>query len=312
MSSYLALSPEVAAALAAGEPVVALETTLVAHGFPPGEGLEVGRECERRVREAGAVPATVAVLRGRLRVGLAPRELEQVARAGAEACKVGPRDLAACLLQGSVGATTVAATLVACRLAGIRTMATGGIGGVHRGLSARPDVSADLSELARTPALVVCSGVKSLLDVPATFEALETLGVPLVGFRADQAPLFYAAAGGPPVPSRVDHPEEAARLAEAHWRLGLRSSVLLLRPPQPALDGVEPLIEEALAEAGRRGIAGPALTPFVLAFLHERSGGRTLEVNRRLVADNAGLAAEVAAALAALGRAALDAGAADR
>ncbi len=272
--------------------VVALETTLVAHGFSPGEGVAVGIESERRVREAGAVPATVGVLDGEIVVGLAESELE---RFDADARKVGPRDLAAAADQGVVGATTVGGTLAVCRSAGIRFMGTGGIGGVHRGFPDPPDVSADLFELVRCQALVVSAGVKSLLDVPATAEALETLGVPLLGYRTDELPLFYAARGGPPVSARVESAVEAARIAAAHWELG-GGGLLLGRPPDDSLDDVEPLIEEGLAEARRRGVSGQAVTPFVLSFLHERSGGRTLAANRELVAANAGLAAEVAVA----------------
>ena len=290
----LEISEKVAEALREGRPVVALETTIVAHGFPAGEGLAVGLECDRRVREGGAVPATVAVLDGAVRVGLSEAELRRVAEAGSAARKAGPRDLAVCAVHGEVGATTVGGTLAACRLAGIRFMATGGIGGAHRGLAERPDVSADVAELARTAVLVVCSGAKSLLDVPATVELLETLGVPLLGWRTGELPLFYAARGGPPVSARVETAEEAARIAAAHWELGRASGLVLARPADPELEGVEPLIEEALAEARRRGVSGQALTPFVLARLHERSGGRTLEINRKLVADNAALAAEVA------------------
>ena len=296
----LSVAPEVAAAIAAGRAVVALETTIVAHGFPAGEGLEVGRECEERVRAAGAVPATVAVLDGAVRVGLTDDQLARVAAAGVEARKAGPRDLAACVAQEAVGATTVGGTLAACRQAGISFMATGGIGGVHRGYTAVPDVSADLAELARASVLVCCSGVKSLLDVPATAEALETLGVPVLGWRTDELPLFYAARGGPPVSARVESVEEAAAIARTHWVLGCTSSVVLARPPTEGLDDVEPLIEEALAEAGRRDVTGQQVTPFVLAFLHERSGGRTMAVNRRLVCDNATLAAEVACAFVRL------------
>ena len=286
------LSAEVEHALREGAPVVALETTLVAHGFPPGEGLEVGLESERRVRAAGAVPATIGVLEGRVRVGLTADEL---ARFGADAQKAGPRDLAACVTKGWVGATTVGGTLAVCRATGIRFLGTGGLGGAHRGFPHPPDVSADLGEIARTPALVVSSGIKSLLDVPATVELLETLGVPVVGFRTDELPLFYAARGGPPVSARVDEPAEAAALARTHWELG-RGGILLARPPDDSLDDVEPLIEEALAEARRLGVEGGAVTPFVLARLHERSGGRTLRANKALVAANAGLAGEVAAA----------------
>ena len=297
MDPSLTISGEVAAALAEGGAVVALETTLVAHGFPPGEGVEVGLESERRVRGAGAVPATVGVLDGGVRIGLTEDEL---GRFGADARKVGPRDLAAAVVQGAVGATTVGGTLAACRPAGIRFLGTGGLGGVHRGFPTPPDVSADLGELLRTEALVVSSGVKSLLDVPATAELLETLGVPVLGYRTDDLPLFYAAHGGPPVSARVESADEAARVARAHWQLGRGTSLLLARPASESLDDVEPLIERALADAGAAGITGQAVTPFVLSYLHRESAGRTLAANRALIADNAALAAEAAVAYAAL------------
>jgi pseudouridine-5'-phosphate glycosidase len=287
------ISREVADALGRRGPVVALETTLVAHGFPPGEGVAVGREAEERVREAGATPATIGILEGSVRIGLSEAELD---RFTGEARKVGPRDLAACVVQGAVGATTVGGTLAACRVAGIGFMATGGIGGVHRG--ERLDVSADLGELARTEALVVCSGVKSPLDVPATTELLETLGVPVLGFRTDELPLFYTASGGPPISARVDSAAEAANVARAHWQLGRHSALVLAQPPPESVENVAPLIEQALAEATEAGVSGQAVTPFVLSRLHEISGGRTLDANRKLVAHNAALAAEVAVAYA--------------
>ena len=287
------VADEVREALASGGAVVALETTLVAHGFPPGEGVEVGLESERQVRAAGAVPATVGVLDGEVRIGLTEDEL---ARFEPDARKVGPRDLAAATVQRAVGATTVGGTLAVARAAGIRVLATGGIGGVHRGFPQPPDISADLGQLARTPALVVSAGVKSLLDVPATAELLETLGVPVLGFRVDTLPLFYAAAGGPPVSARVESAEEAARVAGAHWKLG-GAGLLLGRPPDEPLDDVEPLIEEALAAAATAGVSGQAVTPYVLAHLHRESGGRTEGANKALVAQNARLAGEVAVAL---------------
>jgi pseudouridine-5'-phosphate glycosidase len=280
---------EVREALDGGRPVVALETTLVAHGFPPGDGVEVGLDSERRVRAGNAVPATIGVLDGRIKVGLTEDEL---GRFTPEARKLGPRDLAACVAQGAVGATTVGGTLAVCKPVGIRFLGTGGIGGVHRGPL---DVSADVAELARTPVLVVSSGVKSLLDVPATVEVLEALSVPVLGFRTDELPLFYAATGGPALPVRVESAEEAARIAAAHWELG-RAGLLLANPPARSLDDLEPLIEQALADAEAAGIRGGAVTPFVLSYLHRESGGRTLEVNRLLIPDNAQLAAEVAAA----------------
>jgi pseudouridine-5'-phosphate glycosidase len=297
VTAPLRIAPEVAAALGADRPVVALETTIVAHGFPPGVGVAVGRECEAAVRAAGAVPATVGVFDGSVCVGLAPAELEHF---DSSARKAGARDLALCAVKGWVGATTVGGTLAACRSAGVRFLATGGIGGVHRGFPTPPDVSADLEELARTTALVVSAGVKSLLDVPATTEVLETLGVPLLGYRTDELPLFYTATGGPPVTARVDSPVEAARIARMHWELGQESAVVLARPPDRGLEDIEPLIEVALAAASAEGVTGQAVTPFVLDFLHRESGGRTLELNRELAATNAGLAAEVAVAFAAL------------
>ena len=298
MSRLLEIDPEVAGALGARRPVVALETTLVAHGFPRGVGAEVGRECERRIREAGAVPATVGVVDGAVRVGLADGELEQFASTP-EARKVGPRDVAACVAQRALGATTIGGTLAVCRAAGIGFMATGGLGGVHRGFAQTLDVSADLGELARTEALVVASGAKSILDVAATAEILETLGIPVLGWRTDEIPLFYRADGGPPVSARVESAPEAALVARVHWQLGRESALVLARPPDESLD-VEPLIEESIREAERRRVRGQDVTPFVLAYLHEASGGRTIEANRKLVADNAALAAEVAVVYARL------------
>jgi pseudouridylate synthase len=286
------IAPEVAEALRAERPVVALETTLIAHGFPPGEGVAVGLESERRVREAGAVPATIGVLDGEIRVGLGEEELE---RFGVDARKLGARDLAAAVVQDVVGATTVGGTLAVARNVGIRFMGTGGIGGVHRGWSEHLDVSADLAELARTRVVVVSSGAKSILDVEATAEALETLGIPTLGYRTDTLPRFYAAGGGPPVSARVDSAAGAADVARAHWELG-GAGVVVGNPPAESLDDVDDLIAAALQEAAREGVHGQRVTPYLLAYLHRESGGRTLEANRRLVADNAALAAEIAAA----------------
>jgi pseudouridine-5'-phosphate glycosidase len=295
VSELIEVSEEVAGALAEGRAVVALETTLVAHGFPAPEGVAVGLESERRVREAGAVPAPIGVLDGAFRVGLAEDEL---ARFTPAARKLGPRDLAACAVQGAVGATTVGGTLAVARSVGIRFLGTGGLGGVHRGFPAPPDVSADLGELARTPALVVSSGVKSLLDVPATMEVLETLGVPVLGWRTDTLPLFYTAHGGPPVSTRIETTTEVARVAAAHWQLG-RASLLIANPPPESLD-VEQLIAQALEEARLQGVSGQGVTPFVLSYLHAQSGGETMRVNRDLIASNVGLAAEIAVAHALL------------
>lgn len=273
--------------------IVALETTLVAHGFPPGEGVEVGLASERAVRDGGAVPATIGVLDGEIVVGLTEEELH---RFDASARKLGPRDLAAAVAQKALGATTVGGTLAVCRATDIGVMATGGLGGVHRGWPTPPDVSADLQALAAAAVLVVSSGVKSLLDVPATGELLETLGVPVLGYRTDELPLFYAARGGPAVSARVESAAEAAAVARAHWDLG-GGGLLVGRPPDESLDDVEPLIEQALAEAAAQGVRGGAVTPFVLSYLHRESGGRTLAANRDLIVGNARLAGEIAAAL---------------
>lgn len=301
MSAPLHVAAEVAEAIDRGGPVVALETTLAAHGFPAGEGAAVAVAAEQAVRATGAVPATVGVVDGLVRVGLAPDELERIARAGPAARKTGPRDLAAAAAQRALGATTVGGTLLAVRLAGIRVMATGGLGGVHRGFPAPPDVSADLLELARTPALVVSAGVKSLLDVAATAEALETLGVPVLGWRTDEMPRFYSARGGPPVSARVETADEAAAIAQAHWGLG-GGGLLLACPPDEGLDDIEPLIERAVAEASRAGVAGKDVTPFVLERLHAESGGATLRVNRALILANARLAGVVATAISGRSR----------
>jgi pseudouridine-5'-phosphate glycosidase len=295
VTELLELADEVRAALADGAPLVALETTIVAHGFPAPRGVEVGLEMERAVREAGAIPATIGVLDGRVRVGLADGEL---VRFDSSARKLGPRDLAACAVAGGVGATTVGGVLTVARATGIRFLGTGGIGGVHRGYPSPPDVSADLLALATSSVLVACSGAKSLLDLTATTEHLETLGIPVLGYGTDTLPLFYEPAGGPPVTQRVDDPRAAARIAAAHWQLG-GHGLLLGNPPPESVD-VAALIEEAVAEAAAQDVSGQAVTPFVLARLHERSGGRTLEVNHALAVANARLAGAVAVAFAEL------------
>jgi pseudouridine-5'-phosphate glycosidase len=298
MAELVRIHPEVRAALEARRPVVALETTLVSHGFPEGEGVAVALESERRVRAAWAVPATVGVIDGVIQVGLEEAQLERFG-ATPEARKVGPRDLAACAAQGDLGATTAGATLAVCRTVGIGFLGTGGLGGVHRGWSERPDISADLGELARTEALVVASGAKSLLDVQATAEVLETIGVPVLGWRTDTMPLFYAREGGPPVSTRVLTVEEVAQIAQYHWRLGRHSALLLARPPDESLD-VEEFIEAGVAEASRAGVQGQDVTPFVLAYIHEASGGATVAANKKLIVENAALAAEVAVAYSRL------------
>jgi pseudouridine-5'-phosphate glycosidase len=292
---------EVAEALRSGRPVVALETTLVSHGFSGGRGYEVARASEDRVRAAGAVPATIGIVDGIVRAGLDDAELERFAATGSGTRKVGARDIAACVVQGALGATTVGGTLALCRLLGIRFMGTGGIGGVHRGFSDTLDISGDLLQIARTPAVVVCSGAKSILDVGATAELLETLAVPVLGWRTATLPLFYTADGGPAVPAVVNTADETARIALAQWQLSPSSGLLLARPPADGLD-IEPLVAEAVQRVRSEGVTGQAVTPAALALVEELTDGRSVEVNRRLIADNAALAAEVAVACAELAK----------
>jgi pseudouridine-5'-phosphate glycosidase len=292
------LAEEVAEALDRGQPVVALETTLVSHGFSGGRGLTAARAAEQRVRAAGAVPATIGIVDGRIRAGLGDAELQRFADAGAGARKVGARDIAACVVQGALGSTTVGGTLAICRTLGIRFMGTGGIGGVHRGFADSLDISGDLVQMARTPAVVVSSGAKSILDVNATAELLETLGVPVLGWQTPTLPVFYSAEGGPAVPAVVSAAGEAARIAQVHWQLNPSSGLLLARPPAGGLD-IEPIVAEAVDRVQRDGVTGQAVTPAVLALVEELSDGRSVAVNERLIADNAALAAEIAVAYAA-------------
>jgi pseudouridine-5'-phosphate glycosidase len=293
MTFALRVAEEVADALARARPVVGLETTLVSHGFSGGRGLEAALQSEERVRAAGAVPATIGVLDGAIRVGLTRSELERFAAAGTGARKAGARDIAACVVQGALGSTTVGGTLAVCRVAGIRFVGTGGIGGVHRGFAETLDVSADLPQLARTEALVVCSGAKSILDVSATSELLETLGVPVLGWQTGTLPMFYSADGGPPLSVTVTEAQEAASIAQAHWQLNPGSGLLLARPPTDGLD-IEALVTEAVERVRSQGVTGQAITPAVLTMVEELSDGRSVDVNRRLIADNAALAGQVA------------------
>jgi pseudouridylate synthase len=298
-TGLLTLAPDVERALIRSQPVVALETSLVAHGLPHPHGLEVALRCEQRVRDAGAVPATVAIIDGSVRVGIEPSELELLATADTVR-KVGPRDLAACVVSGDAGATTVAGTLAVCRIAGIHFMATGGIGGVHRGWQQSRDVSADLHEIAFAAVCVVCSGAKSFMDVAATLEELETRGIPVVGYGTDRFPLFYQRESEFTLPDRVEDAATAAALAATHWGFARAAGVIVAQPvaAEVALpaDQVEPMIERALADAAAADLRGASLTPFLLARLHELSDGHSLAANRRLLEDNAGLAAEIAVA----------------
>lgn len=301
LSPWLRLTPEVDEALRAGRPVVALESTVITHGLPRPVNLETARELEAEVRAQGAVPATIAILEGTIRVGLTDEDLERLAVA-ADAVKVSRRDLAAVLISGRTGATTVAATMICAHLAGIAVFATGGIGGVHRGAQQTMDISADLQELARTPVAVVCAGAKAILDLGLTLEVLETLGVPVIGYGTDEFPAFYTRASGHRLDHRVDSPEQAAQLIRLHQTL-TPGGVLIANPipPEDALppDLVQDAVERALREAERQGIRGKAVTPFLLEAVRQATGGRSLTANVALLRHNAALAARIAAALAA-------------
>ena len=293
--------PEVARALDLGAAVVALESTVVAHGLPPPQNLEAAERMTAAVREEGAVPATVAVLRGSLVVGASAEEVALLAK-GADVAKATTRDLAALTASGSAGATTVAATAFAAGRAGVAVMATGGIGGVHRGGERSMDISADLAEVGRTPVAVVCSGAKAVLDLSLTLEALESLGVPVVGYGTGSFPAFYTRSSGLELEHRVDSPEAAARLMAQQRRLGLPGGILFCNPPPadaaPRSAEVESLVTAAVQAADEKGIRGKDVTPFLLGYLATESAGRTLAVNLALLEDNARVAARIAVAYA--------------
>jgi pseudouridine-5'-phosphate glycosidase len=296
------MSEEVAAALARRKPVVALETTIVSHGMPWPQNIETALAVEHEVRAGGAVPATIAVIDGRLRIGLDRSALEGLAKAD-DVLKLSSADLAYGLVSGRTGATTVAATVIAAKHAGIAVFATGGIGGVHRGAETSFDISADLTELARTDVVVVAAGAKALLDLPKTLEYLETLGVPIVCYRADKFPAFWSRSSGLAAPIRLDTPADVAAFVRTRGDLGLRGGVLVANPI-PAADEIaaaemRPVIDAANADAAAAGVTGKAVTPFLLDAILKRTGGRSLVANIALVKNNARLAAEIAVALAA-------------
>jgi len=301
VTTALTVAPAVSAALATGKPVVALESTIIAHGLPHPRNLETARGLEQVVRDAGAVPATVAVWNGRLRVGLDPAELAELAERGAELPKLSTRDLPLAVARGWSGATTVAATMACASRAGIHVFATGGIGGVHRGASESFDVSADLLELSRTRVAVVCSGPKAILDVPRTLEALETLGVPVVGYQTDELPCFYSRSSGLPLSARCDTPTELALVIARNRELELPGGVLIANPPPAdrslSRERVEDAVTAALATARRRGVVGKDVTPFLLAEVARETGGVSVDVNVALATANATLAGEIARAL---------------
>jgi pseudouridine-5'-phosphate glycosidase len=298
-SGLMQMTAEVERALIRSEPVVALESSVIAQGLPPEIAPAAAREAQERVRDRGAIPATIAIIDGIVRVGLDDAAIDRLAH-DEHVRKVGGRDLATCAVGGGCGATTVAGTLAVCAMAGIHFMATGGIGGVHRGWERSLDVSADLTEAGRTEVCIVCSGAKSLLDIPATLEMLETRGIPIIGYRTDTFPLFYVTGSAHALADRADDAETIAAAAAAHWGFARRTGILVVQPVAGevalAADETEALVEQALAEAGAAGVTGPRVTPWVLARLHAATGGRSLAANRRLLVDNAGLAAEIAAA----------------
>jgi pseudouridine-5'-phosphate glycosidase len=300
---FIDVAPEIAAALAAGQPVAALESTIIAHGMGWPQNLETAKAVEAIVREGGALPATIAILGGRIKVGLDDGALERLAK-GRDIAKASTREIPWLVATGRDGATTVAATMQIAALAGIRVFATGGIGGVHRGAGTSFDVSADLTELARTSVAVVSAGIKSILDVAATLERLETLAVPVVVYGADRFPAFYSRDSGLPAPLRLDSAAAVARLMQAKWALGLAGGISIANPippedeiPAARIDGA---IQAALAEMERRGISGQETTPFLLAKVSEITGGDSLKANIALIKNNARLAAEIALAYAGL------------
>jgi pseudouridine-5'-phosphate glycosidase len=285
-------------ALEVKQPVVALESTVITHGLPYPQNLKLAQDMEAEVAAEGAVPATIAVLNGVVHAGLSPEELESLAM-GSEMVKISTRDFAPALLHKRSGGTTVAGTLAVAAAAGMRVFATGGIGGVHQG--APFDISTDLPMLAKTPLVVVCAGAKAILDLPATLEQLETLGVPVVGYQTDEFPAFYSRSSGLPVSTRVDSPEQAAELARLHWGMGMESAVLLVQPPpeDSAMEAelVNEAIRQALAECERQQIRGQAVSPFLLKRVSELTHGESLEANLALLRNNARLAARVACAI---------------
>ena len=305
MNRFLDVNPEVAAAVAAGKPVVALESTIISHGMPYPQNVETALNVEKIIRENGAVPATIAIIGGRLKAGLTPEEIEYFGKKGQAIAKASRRDLAALVARGEDGATTVTTTMMIAHMAGIKIFATGGIGGVHRGAETTMDISADLEELANTPVMVVCAGAKSILDLGLTLEYLETHGVPVIGYGTDELPAFYTRKSGFGVDYRMDSPEELAKTFHVQQELGLKGGMLVTNPiPEeysmdPAV--INGAIDQAIAEAKEQGIHGKATTPFLLAKVKELTGGDSLDSNIQLVYNNAALAAKTACELCKLG-----------
>lgn len=301
MNKYLDISPEVQQALADGKPVVALESTIISHGMPYPKNVETAMLVEKTIRENGAVPATIAIIGGRLKAGLSPEEIEYLGKSGRKVAKVSRRDLAAIVARGADGATTVTTTMIIAHMAGIKVFATGGIGGVHRGAETTMDISADLEELAGTPVMVVCAGAKSILDLGLTLEYLETKGVPVIGYGTDELPAFYTRSSGFGVDYRVDTPAQLAAMFKAQQDLGMKGGMLVTNPipEQYAMDKavIDAAIEQAVAESKEQGIHGKETTPFLLTRVVELTGGDSLESNIQLVLNNAIVASKTAAEL---------------
>ena len=298
MNRFLDIHPEVAAALAEGKPVVALESTIISHGMPYPQNVETAMNVERIIRENGAVPATIAIIGGRLKAGLSPEEIEYFGKKGRDIHKASRRDLAVLCARGEDGATTVTTTMIIAHMAGIKIFATGGIGGVHRGAETTMDISADLEELGQTPVMVVCAGAKSILDLGLTLEYLETKGVPVIGYGTEELPAFYTRQSGFGVDYRIDTPQDLAEAFKASNDMGLKSGMLVTNPipeefamPKETIDAA---IGQAIAESKAQGIHGKETTPFLLARVAELTGGDSLASNIRLVYNNAKLAAQTA------------------
>ena len=301
MNEYLDISPEVQAALKEHKPVVALESTIISHGMPYPQNVETALNVEKIIRENGAVPATIAIIGGRLKAGLSKEEIEHLGKAGTAVTKASRRDLPVLCAKGMDGATTVATTMIIAAMAGISVFATGGVGGVHRGAEVTMDISADLEELGRTNVMVVCAGAKSILDLGLTLEYLETKGVPVIGYGTSELPAFYTRKSGFGVDYRLDTPEELAAAFAAKMKMGLQGGMLVTNPiPEEYSmdpDRINAAIEQVLAEAAEKGVKGKATTPFLLAKVKELTGGDSLNSNIRLVYNNAALAAKTAKAL---------------
>jgi len=306
MNKYLDVAPEVKEALAAGKPVVALESTIISHGMPYPQNVETALKVEAIIRENGAVPATIAVLGGRLKAGLSPEEIDYLGKTGSAVTKASRRDLPVLVAQGKDGATTVTTTMIIARMAGISVFATGGVGGVHRGAETTMDISADLEELARTPVMVICAGAKSILDLGLTLEYLETHGVPVIGYGTEELPAFYTRKSGFKVDYRIDTPEDLAKTFYVKQDMGLGGGMLVANPiPEEYsmdADTINKAIDDAVAEAKAQGIHGKDTTPFLLAKVKDLTGGDSLASNIQLVFNNARLAAKTAVELAKLAK----------